>query len=49
MPGFGRLKDRVVESIEVEEGMSKMKGGEAPGLDQCAVEYLRKGGRSMVA
>ena len=47
MPVFGRLNDRGVESYEVEEGMNKMKGGKAPGLDQCAVEILRKGGRSM--
>ena len=49
MPVFGRLNDGGVESYEVEEGMSKMKGGKAPGLDQCAVEFVRKGGRSMVA
>ena len=39
MPVFGRLNYRGVESYEVEEGMSKMKGGKAPGLDQCAVEF----------
>ena len=33
MPMFGRLNDRVVESYEVEEVMSKMKGGKAPELD----------------
>ena len=49
MPVFGRLNDREVESCEVEEGMSKMKGGNAPRLDQYAVQFLRKGGRSMVA
>ena len=38
-----------VESSEVEEGMSKMKGGEAPGLDLCTVEFSRKRYRSMVA
>ena len=46
---LSRLNDRGVESCEVEEVMSKMKGGKAPGLDQCEVEFLRKGGRSMVA
>ena len=49
MPVFGKLNDRGVESYEVEDGMSKIKGGKAPGLDQCAVEFLRKGDRSMVA
>ena len=49
MPVFGRLNDRGVENYEVEEGISKMKGGKAPGLDQSVVEFLRKGGRSMVA
>ena len=49
MPVFGRLSDRGVESYEVGEGMSKMKGGKAPGLDQCAMDILRKGGGSMVA
>ena len=34
MPVFGRLNDRAVESYEVDEGMSKMKGEKAPGLDQ---------------
>ena len=47
MPVFGMLNDRGVESYEVEEGMSKMKGGKAPGMDQCAVEFFRKGGRRM--
>ena len=46
-PVFGRLNDKGVESYEVEEGMSKMKGGKTPRLDQCAVGFLRKGGRSM--
>ena len=49
MPVFGRLNDRGVESCEVEEGMNKMKGGKAPGLDQCAEKILKKGERSMVA
>ena len=31
MPVFGRLNDRGVESYEVEEGMSKIKGGKVPG------------------
>ena len=48
MPLFGRLNDIEVESCEVEEGMSKMKGGKAPGLDRCTGEFLRKGGRSLV-
>ena len=39
MPVFGLLTDRGVESCEVEEGMSIMKGEKAPGLDQCAVEF----------
>ena len=34
---FGRLNDRRMESCEVEEGMSKVKGGKAPWLNQCAV------------
>ena len=33
MPVFGRLNEREVESCEVEEGMSKVKEGKAPGLD----------------
>ena len=37
LPVFGRLNDIGVESYEVEEGMSKMKGGKALGLDQCSV------------
>ena len=49
MPVVGRLNDRRVESYEVEEGMSKIKGGKAPGLDQCAAEFLRKGGKCLVA
>ena len=49
MPVYGRLNDRGLESCEVEEGRRNMKGGKAQGLDQCAVEFLRKGGRSMVA
>ena len=49
MPVFGRLNDRGVKSYEVEEAMSKVKGGKAPGLDKSAVEFLKKGGRSMVA
>ena len=36
---FGRLNDRWVESSELEKGMSKIKGGKAPGLDQCAVDF----------
>ena len=39
IPMFGRLNDKGVESFEVEEGMSKMKDGKAPGLDQCAVQF----------
>ena len=39
MPVFGRLNDRGVESYEVEEGMSKMKGGKAQGSDQCALVF----------
>ena len=42
---FGRLNDRGVESCEVEEGMCKMKSGKAPGLDQCSLEFLRKGAK----
>ena len=46
MPLFGRLNDRGVESYEVEEGMSKIKCGKAPGLNQCEVGFLKKeGGR----
>ena len=41
---FGMLNDRGVE-----EGISKIKGGKASGLDQCTVGCSRKGGRSMVA
>ena len=44
MPEFGRLYDGGVEIFEVEEEMSKMEGGRAPGLDQRAVEF-KKGGR----
>ena len=43
MKVFGLLSDREMESYEVEEGMSEMKCGKASGLDQCAVEFLRKG------
>ena len=39
MAVFGRLNDRGVKSYEVEEGMSKLKGGTAPELDQCAVDF----------
>ena len=46
---IGILNNVRVESYEVEEGLSEMKGGKAPGLDQCAVEILRKRGRSIVA
>ena len=46
---FGRLNNRRKESCEIEEGMNKMKGAKARGLDQCAVGFLKKGGRSMVA
>ena len=49
MPVLGSQNVRGVESYEVEEGMSKIKGGKAPRLNQCAVEFLRKGGRTMVA
>ena len=49
MPVFGRLNDRGVESSKVEKEMNKIKGRRAPGLDQCALEFLRKGDRSMVA
>ena len=40
MPVFDKLNDRWVESYEVEEGMSKMNRGKAPGLDQCAGDFL---------
>ena len=40
--------DRGLESYEVEEGLSKMKGGKALELDQCSVEFVKKGGRSRV-
>ena len=52
MPVFGRLNYTVegyVESYEVEEGLNKIKVEKAPGLDQCALEYIMKGGRSIVA
>ena len=39
MPVFGRLNGRGEKSYEVEEGMSKMKGGKAPRLDQCTVDF----------
>ena len=28
--------------------MNKVKGGKAPGLDQCAVDFLKEGRRNMV-
>ena len=37
---FGVLNDRGVESYEMEEGMSKMEGEKAPGLDQCTVDFF---------
>ena len=40
VPMFGRLNDSKVESYEVEERLSKMKGEKAPVLDQCTVEFL---------
>ena len=40
MPVFGRLNDRGVESYEVEEGMSKMRGGKASGLNQYTVDFF---------
>ena len=36
-PVFVRLNDSGVESCDEEEGLSKMKGGKAPGIEQCAV------------
>ena len=48
MPEIGRLNDGGVESYEVVEEMSKIKDGKAPGLNQYAVEFFRKGGRNMV-
>ena len=40
---FGRINDREEESYEEDEGMSKMKDDKFSGLDQCLVEFLRKG------
>ena len=47
MTVFGRINDGV-ESYKVEEGLNKMNGEIAPGLDQCEVVFLKKGGRSAV-
>ena len=47
MPVFSRLNDRGVESYKMEEEMSKMKGGKALGLDQCAKDFLRNRDGSM--
>ena len=39
---FCRLNIRGVESYEVEEGLSKLKGEKAPGLEQCAVAFIKE-------
>ena len=42
------IYNNLVLSNEVEKGLSKMIGGKSPGLDQCEMKCLEKGGTSMI-
>ena len=48
MPVFGRLNNEEIDKGEVRRELHKMKSGKTPGLDGCAVEFLKKGGDSVV-
>ena len=37
----GTLNDGGMKTYEVKQGLSKLKDAKAPGLDQCAVEFLK--------
>ena len=44
---FGDLNERAILSVEVREAANEMKSGWATGLDEFAVECLKKGGTAV--
>ena len=48
MPVVGEVNEEEISREEVRVELGEMKNGKAPGLDGCAVEYLKKGGEVMI-
>lgn len=48
MPVVGDLNDRSISREEVQDAVNAMKEGKATGLDGCAAECVKKGGRTVI-